>query len=68
MDLIDAIRIASGSTSAVLHTESRSGDIRFSEADIGAVRALLGYETAVSFETGVQKTYEWYVSSLSATC
>jgi UDP-N-acetylglucosamine/UDP-N-acetyl-alpha-D-glucosaminouronate 4-epimerase len=38
----------------------RSGDIRDSQANISKAREVLGYEPTVSFEAGLQKTFEWY--------
>ena len=38
----------------------REGDIRDSQADITAARDVLGYDPAVRFEEGLEKTYEWY--------
>ena len=38
----------------------REGDIRDSQADITAAREVLGYDPAVRFEEGLEKTYEWY--------
>lgn len=38
----------------------REGDIRDSQADITLSREILGYNPAVGFEEGLQRTYEWY--------
>ncbi len=40
---------------------ARTGDVRFSKADIRNTRADLGYEPLVSFEEGLQHTVEWYL-------
>lgn len=39
---------------------SREGDIRDSLADIRRARESLGYEPAVLFEEGLERTYAWY--------
>ena len=46
LDLIEAVRSASGSDAPVIYGESRTGDVRYSEASIDRVRNLLGYEPA----------------------
>jgi nucleoside-diphosphate-sugar epimerase len=38
----------------------RDGDIRDSQADIQSAREFLGYEPAVMFEEGLERTFEWY--------
>jgi UDP-glucose 4-epimerase len=41
----------------------RAGDVKFSQADIRRTRADLGYDPQVSFEEGLRKTVEWYLST-----
>jgi UDP-glucose 4-epimerase len=38
----------------------RTGDVKFSKADIRRTRADLGYDPDVGFEEGLQRTVEWY--------
>jgi UDP-glucose 4-epimerase len=38
----------------------RAGDVRHSRADISNARRDLGYEPAVAFEEGLEKTLRWY--------
>jgi|HubBroStandDraft_2_1064218.scaffolds.fasta_scaffold02997_2 nucleoside-diphosphate-sugar epimerase len=38
----------------------RDGDIRDSQADIQSAHEFLGYEPAVMFEEGLERTFEWY--------
>jgi UDP-glucose 4-epimerase len=40
---------------------ARTGDVKFSRADIRRTRADLGYDPAVTFEEGLQRTVEWYL-------
>jgi len=42
------------------HQPARPGDIRHSLADIRLARKLLGYRPTVDFETGLERTVEWY--------
>jgi len=41
----------------------RAGDVRDSQADIDKARRLLGYETSVTFEQGLENTVAWYRAS-----
>jgi nucleoside-diphosphate-sugar epimerase len=40
--------------------ESRAGDVRDSQADIGKARRLLGYEPIVPFDQGLEETVAWF--------
>lgn len=44
------------------YTATRPGDVKCSQADISRARKLLGYEVEVSFEQGIEKTLDWYLS------
>ncbi len=48
------------------YTETRTGDVRDSQADIDKARRLLGYEPLVSFEEGLRRTVEWYRAAAAA--
>jgi len=41
----------------------RLGDIKHSQADIGAARAVLGYDPPVPLEEGLRRTVEWIGAS-----
>jgi nucleoside-diphosphate-sugar epimerase len=49
------------------HEPARSGDIRDSQADISLARRVLGWEPRVRFETGLERTWEWYKSAYGKT-
>jgi nucleoside-diphosphate-sugar epimerase len=49
-----------GSDVAAEYGPPREGDVRHSEASIERAVELLGYETLVSVEDGVQRTVDWY--------
>ncbi len=38
----------------------RPGDIRDSQADIGAIQRMLGYEPRIRFEEGLRRTWKWH--------
>jgi nucleoside-diphosphate-sugar epimerase len=48
------------------YAESRQGDVRDSQADIGKAKELLGYEPIVSFEEGLARTIAWYRTASAA--
>jgi nucleoside-diphosphate-sugar epimerase len=50
----------SGKTLETKYEPPREGDIRDSLADIRLAREFLGYEPAVLFEEGLERTYAWY--------
>jgi nucleoside-diphosphate-sugar epimerase len=56
MDVIDALRQIIGTDVSPRHEPARVGDVRASQADIGAARDVLGFEPAVSFLDGLKKT------------
>ena len=67
---LEILRRLSGRQLPAKYEPPREGDIRDSQADITSAREFLGYEPAVRFEEGLQRTYEWYqreASSKSAT-
>jgi UDP-N-acetylglucosamine/UDP-N-acetylgalactosamine 4-epimerase len=43
----------------------RNGDIRDSQADISLARKVLGYNPSVNFESGIERTWQWYKSNYS---
>jgi len=53
---------ASGKTLETKYEPAREGDIRDSLADIRLAKEFLGYEPAVLFDEGLERTYAWYQS------
>lgn len=43
-----------------IYDDPRPGDVRHSHADISKAEELLGYEPAVGFEEGLERTVEWF--------
>jgi UDP-N-acetylglucosamine/UDP-N-acetyl-alpha-D-glucosaminouronate 4-epimerase len=64
--LYRTMRDVVGGTLEPTYTETRSGDVKDSQADITKARRILGYEPIVSFEEGLKRTIEWYRSSVEA--
>jgi nucleoside-diphosphate-sugar epimerase len=60
LELFESVRALVGGQVEPLFQETRAGDVRDSQADIGKARRLLGYEPIVSFEDGLKNTVEWY--------
>jgi nucleoside-diphosphate-sugar epimerase len=46
------------------YSETRSGDVKDSQADITKAKRILGYQPIVSFEEGLKRTIEWYRSAV----
>jgi nucleoside-diphosphate-sugar epimerase len=49
-----------------IYAPPRPGDIKHSLADITRAKETLGFEPAISFESGIQRAIGWYVEHLSA--
>jgi len=60
LDLFHGICKALGHRAKPRFGPPRVGDIRHSKADISRARADLGYEVAVPFQEGLERTIEWY--------
>jgi nucleoside-diphosphate-sugar epimerase len=64
--LFETMRSVVGSSVEPSYAETRAGDVRDSQADIGKARRILGYEPTVSFEEGLQRTIAWYRTQTAA--
>ena len=60
LDLVATINQAVGRNVPPKFEPARAGDILHSQADITAAKQVLGWEPAVSFAQGIQKTIAWY--------
>ena len=61
--LNDVVRMISdnlGRPIPITYAPSRVGDVKHSLADIAAARAGLGWEAAISFKEGLDRTIAWY--------
>jgi UDP-N-acetylglucosamine 4-epimerase len=52
---------------APVYRDFRAGDVRFSRADIGKARSLLGYQPTCRAQEGLERAIEWYVAQLGPT-
>lgn len=62
-DLHRMIAKTLGKESNPVYRQVRKGDVMFSSADISLASQALGYKPVVSFEAGIQKTADWFLSS-----
>jgi UDP-glucose 4-epimerase len=63
LELVAALNRILGTNLAPIFAPARTGDVKFSKADIRRTRAELGYEPCVSFEDGLRHTVEWYLET-----
>jgi UDP-N-acetylglucosamine 4-epimerase len=47
-----------------VHREERRGDVKFSKADIGKAKSLLGYRPTFRVTDGLEHTIDWYINNL----
>jgi nucleoside-diphosphate-sugar epimerase len=65
--LIDTVELIAGIVGKKIppvHEPARTGDIKFSLADIGKAKRILGYTGQVKFAEGLERTIAWYKESL----
>ena len=62
-ELWKAICALSGQNLKPAYAPKRAGDIVESLAGIGSAKTLLGFEPEISFEKGLEATFEWYRES-----
>jgi nucleoside-diphosphate-sugar epimerase len=58
-ELLKTMNKIVGTKLAPIYLESRSGDVKDSQADITKAGTLLGYAPTVSFEAGLEQTIAW---------
>jgi UDP-glucose 4-epimerase len=66
LDLVASLNKLLGTNVTPQHGPERAGDIRHSRADISRARRDLGYEPAVSFEDGLERTLRWFQEDSAA--
>jgi len=59
LDLVGALNRSLGTDLEPEFRPDRPGDVRDSQADLGSIRAALGYEPTVDFEEGLRRTLAW---------
>ncbi|MGH2540259.1 MAG: NAD-dependent epimerase/dehydratase family protein [Actinomycetota bacterium] len=58
--LLELIAAECGVTPDPVHTPSRPGDVRTSEADVSLARDLIAFRPRVGIEEGVKRTVDWF--------
>jgi nucleoside-diphosphate-sugar epimerase len=61
--LFEVVKELTGATVAPVYAETRTGDVRDSQADIEKAWRILRYKPIVTFEQGLEKTVEWFRAS-----
>ena len=59
-ELFRTLKDLTGAAVEPIYAESRAGDVRDSQADIGKAHRLLGYQPTVTLEQGLEKTVAWF--------
>jgi UDP-glucose 4-epimerase len=61
------LRKITGYSGEAKYSETRSGDVKHSLADLSRAEAQLGYKPRLNFEEGLRRTVDWYRDQQSAT-
>ena len=59
-EFIDLVQQHVGKPAQIKVLPDQPGDVPYTCADVSKARALLGYESQVSFEEGIRRTVQWY--------
>jgi len=62
-DLLSS-RVEGFNSQAPVYRDFRAGDVRYSRADIGKARSLLGFKPAIRAQDGLERAIDWYVARL----
>ena len=62
--LLALVARAAGADPDPVHTGTRAGDVRMTQADVSLAERLLGFVPTVPIEEGVRRTVEWFRASL----
>ena len=63
LDLIQELNAILGTALTPTFGPPRTGDVRFSRADISNTRVELGYAPVMTFEEGLKLTVKWYLAT-----
>jgi UDP-glucose 4-epimerase len=66
LDVVEALNAILGTSIEPVFEPTRIGDVRDSQAAIDVARDQLGYEPLVSFQEGLERTVESFLSASSA--
>ncbi len=64
LETVDIIARVVGKKIPPVHEAARVGDIKFSLADIGKAKEILGYTGRIKFAEGLERTIAWYQETL----
>lgn len=64
--LVEKLNGLLGTQIAPIHAEARTGDIKYSRADIEKAQNLLDFSPSVDFDTGLARTLDYYRRQLQA--
>ena len=59
LDVVDVLRLETGSAIPVIHDAPRAGDVMHSLASLVRAEAVLGYVPIVNVRDGLRRTWEW---------
>jgi nucleoside-diphosphate-sugar epimerase len=62
--LLALVAEAAGVRPDPVHTETRAGDVRMTQADVSLAERLLGFRPSVPIDEGVRRTVEWFRAAL----
>jgi UDP-glucuronate 4-epimerase len=65
-EFIDLVQKYTGKVAKVKIMPDQPGDVPYTCADVSKAARLLGYQSQVSFEEGIQRTVEWYKNNYGA--
>jgi len=60
LQLFEGLKKEAGCSLQPVHGPERTGDVKYSMADITKAKNLLGYSVKVPVEEGLRMTFEWY--------
>jgi len=63
-ETIEVINAAAGKNIKPIYTDSRTGDVKHSLADISTAEKLIGFKPVVPFKQGLQLAINWYRDNL----
>ena len=59
-ELVQKLENILGKSANAVYQETRTGDVKHSQAAIEKAKNLIGFEPVVTFDEGLQKTVDWY--------
>lgn len=66
LELVSKLNNILGTSIEPIHAEARSGDIKYSRANIDKARDLLDFSPIIEFDEGLRRTVAWYRSQINA--